>query len=104
MNSKFNEPIEDSAAARLVALAVREIAAGAPLIPKTAIDSIVNGNNALRTLREWRKLTQRQLSAKTKIERRYISQLEQRPIKRSTDEVEKIATALNVPLDLLIQT
>ena len=70
MKSKLNESVEDSASARLIALAAKERAAGAPLIPKTVVDSIVNGNNVLRTLKDRRSLTQQQLSAKVKIERR----------------------------------
>jgi hypothetical protein len=85
MNSKLNEPIEDSASAPLIALAVKERAAGAPLIPKTVVDSIVNGNNVPRTLKERRSLTQRQFSAKVKIERRSIFQFRQRPVRRTAD-------------------
>ena len=56
--AKAAEADEDIGSARLVARARKEIAAGAPLIPKKFVDRIANGENALRVLREWRDMTQ----------------------------------------------
>ncbi len=58
---------EDVGTARLVARARKDIAAGAPLIPKKIVDRIAAGENALRVLREWRDITQLYLSFKTDI-------------------------------------
>ena len=52
--AKAAEADEDIGSARLVARARKEIAAGAPLIPKKVVDRIANGENPLRVLREWR--------------------------------------------------
>jgi hypothetical protein len=71
--AKAAEADEDIGSARLVARARKEIAAGAPLIPKKIVDRIANGENALRVLREWREMTQLYLSFKTDIGQGYIS-------------------------------
>lgn len=100
--AKAAEADEDIGAARLVARARKEIAAGAPLIPKQVIDRLTNGENALRVLREWKGETQLWLSFKTNIGQGYISDLENGRRKGTTAALKKIAEALNVPLDLLV--
>ena len=74
--AKAAEADEDIGSARLVARAHKEITAGAPLIPKKIVDRIANGENPLRVLREWRDMTQLELSFKTDIGQGYISDLE----------------------------
>jgi hypothetical protein len=96
------EADEDIGSARLVARARKEIAAGAPLIPKKLVDRIANGENALRVLRKWREMTQLSLSFKTAIGQGYISDLESGRRKGTTTALKKIAEAINVPLDLLV--
>ncbi|MGI8527377.1 MAG: helix-turn-helix domain-containing protein [Pseudolabrys sp.] len=99
--AKAAEADEDLDTARLVARARREIAAGAPVIPKAVVDRIGKGENPLRVLREWRGLTQLFLCSKTAIGQGYISDLESGRRKGTAAALKKIATALNVPLDLL---
>ena len=101
--AKAAEADEDIGSARLVARARKEIAAGAPLIPKNFVDRIANGENALRVLREWREMTQLYLSSKTDIGQGYISDLESGRRKGTTAALKKIADAMNVPLDLLVE-
>jgi ribosome-binding protein aMBF1 (putative translation factor) len=100
--AKAAEAEEDIGAARLVARARRDIAAGAPLIPKKVVDRIAKGESALRALREWRGMTQLELSSKTDIGQGYFSDLENGRRKGTTAALKKIAEALNVPLDLLV--
>ena len=100
--AKPAEADEDLASARLVARARKEIAAGAPLIPKQIVDRIANGENPLRVLREWRDMTQLELSFKTDIGQGYISDLESGRRKGTTAVLKKIAGTINVPLDLLV--
>ncbi len=95
------EADEDIGTARLVARARKEIASGAPLIPKTIVDRIAKGENALRVLREWRDVTQLYLSHKTDIGQGYLSDLESGRRKGTTAVLKKIARELDVPLDLL---
>jgi Helix-turn-helix len=99
--AKAAEVDEDIGTARLVARARKEIAAGAPLIPKSVVDRIAKGENALRVLREWRDLTQLYISFKTNIGQGYLSDLESGRRKGTTAALKKIANVLNVPLDLL---
>lgn len=100
--AKAAEADEDFGSARLVARARKEIAAGAPLIPKKIVDRIANGENPLRVLRQWRDMTQLELSAKTDIGQGYISDLESGRRKGTTAALKKIAGKINVPLDLLV--
>jgi ribosome-binding protein aMBF1 (putative translation factor) len=99
--AKAAEADEDLRTARLVARSRKEIAAGAPLIPKKFVDRIADGENALRVLRDWRDMTQVHLSSKTNIGQGYLSDLENGRRKGTAAALKKIAAALNVPLDLL---
>ena len=100
--AKAAEADEDFGSARLVARARKEIAAGALLIPKKIVDRIANGENPLRVLREWRDMTQLELSFKTDIGQGYISDLESGRRKGTTAALKKIAGTIGVPLDLLV--
>ena len=100
--AKAAEADEDSGTARLVARARKEIAAGAPLIPKEIVDRIANGENALRVLREWRDVPQLYLSFKTDIGQGYLSDLENGRRKGTAEVWKRIAKVLNVPLDVLV--
>lgn len=100
--AKAAEADEDSGTARLVARARKEIAAGAPLIPKAIFDRIANGENALRVLREWRDVPQLYLSFKTDIGQGYLSDLENGRRKGTAEVWKRIAKVLNVPLDVLV--
>jgi hypothetical protein len=100
--AKAAEADEDIGTARLVARARREIAAGAPLIPKSVVDRIAKGESALRVLREWRDVPQLYLSFKTDIGQGYLSDLENGRRKGTAEVWKRIAKVLDVPLDLLV--
>jgi hypothetical protein len=100
--AKAAEADEDIGTARLVARARKEIAAGAPLIPKAVVDRIAKGENALHVLRMWRQMTQFHLSLKTGIGQGYISDLEHGRRTGTAAALKKIADVLKVPLDLLV--
>jgi transcriptional regulator with XRE-family HTH domain len=93
---------EDIGSAQLVACTRKEIAAGAPIIPKKIVDRIANGDNPLRVLREWRDMTRLELSFKADIGQGYISDLESGRRKGTTAALKSSASALKVPLDLLV--
>jgi hypothetical protein len=99
--AKAAEADEDSGTARLVARARKEIAAGAPLIPKSVVDRLAKGVNPVRVLREWRGMTQLSVSSKTGIGQGYLSDLENGRRQGTMAALKKIAAALKVPLDLL---
>jgi hypothetical protein len=100
--AKAAEADEDAGTARTVARARKEIAAGAPLLPKSVIDRLGKGENAVRVLREWRDVTQLYLSFKTGLSQGYISDVETGRRKGAAAALRRIADALKVPLDLLV--
>jgi CelD/BcsL family acetyltransferase involved in cellulose biosynthesis len=99
--AKAAESDEDAGTARIVARARRDIAGGAPLIPKEIVDRIAGGENPVRVLRQWRDATQMYLADKTDIGQGYISDIETGRRKGTTAALKRIAKALDVPLDLL---
>src|SRR5450631_2762578 len=74
--AKAAEAEEDIGTARLVTRARKEVAAGAPLLPKDIVDRLAKGENAVRVMREWRDVTQMHLSLKTRLSQGYISDIE----------------------------
>jgi len=100
--AKAREVDEDVGTARLVARARKEIAEGGPLIPKELVDRIADGENAIRVFREWRDVTQLQLSSKANIGQGYLSDLENGRRKGTAAALKEIAEVLSVPLDLLV--
>jgi hypothetical protein len=102
--AKAAEADEDAGTARIVARARKEIAAGAPLLPKQVVDRFVKGENPVRILREWRDITQLRLSFKTGLSQGYISDVETGRRKGAATALRRIADALKVPLDLLVLT
>ena len=99
--AKAAEADEDAGAARLVARARKDIAAGASLLPKEVADRLANGGNPVRVLREWRDVTQLHLSFKTNLSQGHISDIENGRRTGTPAALRRIADALKVPLDLL---
>ena len=100
---KAAEADEDAGTARLVARARKEIAAGAPLLPKEIADRLAEGENPVRVLREWQGITQMYLSFKTHISQSHISDIECGRRVGTPATLRAIATVLKVPLDLLVE-
>jgi DNA-binding transcriptional regulator YiaG len=99
--AKAAEADEDVGTARLVARARKEIAAGAPLLPKQIVDRLADGENPIRVLREWRDVTQLHLSFKTNLSQGHISDIENGRRTGTPAALRLIADVLKVPLDLL---
>jgi ribosome-binding protein aMBF1 (putative translation factor) len=100
--AKAAEADEDAGTARLVARARKEVAAGAPLLPKGIVDRLANGENPVRVLREWRDVTQLHLSSKTNLSQGHISDIENGRRVGTPAALRRIADVLKVPLDLLV--
>jgi hypothetical protein len=96
------EADEDIGTKRIVERARKEIAAGAPLLPKEVVDRLANRENPIRVLREWRDVTQLHLSFKTGLSQGYISDVETGRRKGTAAALRRIADALKVPLDLIV--
>ena len=101
--AKASEADEDAGTARLVARARREIADGAPLLPKHIADRLADGEHPVRVLREWRDITQMDLSSETNLSQGHISDIESGRRTGTAAALRLIANALKVPLDLLVQ-
>lgn len=97
------ESKEDAGTARLVARAKKEIAGGAPLLPKEVVERLAKGENPIRVLRQFRGLSQVKLAAAEGIgiTQNYLSDLETGKRKGPLALHRKFALALGVPLDLL---
>jgi ribosome-binding protein aMBF1 (putative translation factor) len=100
--AKAAEADEDAGTARLVARARKEMAAGAPLLPKAVVGRLAKGENAVRVLREWHGMTQVSLSSKTNLSQGHISDIETGRRTGTPAALRRIASALKVPLDLLV--
>jgi mRNA-degrading endonuclease RelE of RelBE toxin-antitoxin system/DNA-binding XRE family transcriptional regulator len=100
--AKAAEADEDVGTARLVSRARKEIAAGAPLLPKQVADRLAAGESPIRVFREWRDITQPYLSFKTGISQSHVSDIENGRRTGTLTVLRKIANALSVPVDLLV--
>lgn len=100
--AKAAEAEEDAGTARLVARARKDVTAGMPLLPKEIVDRLANAENPVKVLREWRDVTQIHLSFKTHISQSHISDIENGRRIGTPATLRAIATALKVPLDLLV--
>jgi DNA-binding XRE family transcriptional regulator len=98
------EAQEDAAASRLVRQSTRALKEGREVVlPKTVADRLANGDNAVRAIREWRDSTQGDLAAAVGISQNYLSEIETGRRKGPAELQKKLARALGVPMDLLIE-
>jgi DNA-binding XRE family transcriptional regulator len=94
---------EDVGTARVVRRARGALAAGREIVlPKTVVDRLASGENAIRVLREWRDMTQAELVMSIGITQGYLSELEAGKRKGPVALHQKIARALDVPIQLLL--
>ena len=72
-------------------------------IPAKVVYAILDGENPIRVWREYRKLTQQQLSQAAGISTPYLSQLESGKRAGTTEVLSAIANALNLTLDDIVK-
>src|SRR2546421_624722 len=95
---------EDAGTARIVRKARAAIAAGDEVVlPKSVVDRLTAGDNAVRVIRAWRGMTQLELQSRTHLSQSYLSDLENGRRKGTAHALALIARALKVPLDLLVR-
>jgi ribosome-binding protein aMBF1 (putative translation factor) len=102
--AKAAEADEDAGTERVVARARKEVASGAPLLPKNVVDRLAGGESPVRVFREWRDMTQLHLSHRTKLSQGYVSDVETGRRHGTAAALRRIANVLNVPLDLLVRS
>jgi ribosome-binding protein aMBF1 (putative translation factor) len=95
---------EDDKIARIVKKSDEALAAGDEVeLPSKVAEAIARGENPLRTIREWRGMTQMYLGEmKTKIGQSTISALESGSRRGTTAVWKQLARVLEVPMDILI--
>lgn len=97
------EAQEDAAASRIVRNSTRALREGREaVLPKSVVDRLANGENAIRVIREWRGKIQGELAAAVGISQNYLSEIENGRRKGPAELQKKFARALGVPIDLLI--
>jgi DNA-binding XRE family transcriptional regulator len=82
--------------------ALEAIEQGEETIPSTILYTILDGANPIRVWREYRGLTQQQLSEAAGISKPYLSQIESGKRTGTTEVLSAIATALNLTLDDIV--
>ncbi len=83
-------------------LARQRILDGEELIPSEVTYAILDGENPLRVWRRHRGLTQQQVADRAGISKSYLSQLESGKRRGTADVLARLAEALDVAIDDLI--
>ena len=71
--------------------------------PLAVADRLARGDNAVRVIREWRDMIQGELAVAVGISQNYLSEIETGRRKGPAELQKKLARALGVPVDLLIE-
>ncbi|SDD34266.1 Helix-turn-helix domain-containing protein [Cupriavidus sp. YR651] len=72
-------------------------------IPAAVLDAELAGDHPVKAWREYRRLTQDALAQAAGLSTPYLSQIENRKRDGSVDVLHRLAVALEVPLDLLVE-
>ena len=98
------EAAEGTGAVRVATRSLKAIASGREVVlPKAVVDRITKGENPVRVLREWREIIQGELAVMVGVSQNYISMIESGERKGRAELLGKIARALGVPVDVLIE-
>jgi predicted transcriptional regulator len=96
------EQLEDAGTRRLTRRAREAVARGDEVVlPKVVADRLVS-ENPIRVIREWRNMTQAELTDTVGMTQGYLSDLETGRRRGTAESLAKLARALRVPLDLLV--
>ena len=83
-------------------IAAGNAARGEERFPAAVAKRLVKGEPPLKVIREWRGLTQQELSNKSDVANQYISQLERGVRNMGRAVAKKLAPALGVSMDVLL--
>jgi hypothetical protein len=70
-------------------------------LPRSVGEAMLKGDSVLRALRRWRAMTQSELAAKADVGQGYLSDLENRRRAGAAETIQRLARALDVPLEWL---
>ena len=83
-------------------LAIKAVESGEELVPSEVMYAILDGENPIRVWREYRGLTQQQVSETAGISKPYLSQIESGKRTGRTEVLSAIAKALKLTLDDIV--
>lgn len=86
----------------LALIAMAEAARDEDTFPADVAKRLAAGENVLKTLREWRGLTQEELGAKADMSKQYISQIETGRREIGMKVAKKLAPALGIGVESLV--
>jgi DNA-binding XRE family transcriptional regulator len=102
LEARVNELEEDIGTMRINDRARAELAAGREIeLPFSVVEALADGKNRLRVLREFRSLTQQQLSEASGVDQASLSLIEGGKRLGTLAVYRKLARALKVPLPVL---
>ncbi len=81
---------------------VQRLAEGEETVPLELVESLLDGENAVKVWREYRGITQQKLAQQAGISAAYLSQIETGKRTGSTEVLQAIAQALNLTLDDIV--
>jgi DNA-binding transcriptional regulator YiaG len=94
---------EDVGTTRILRRAKQAITSGQEVVlPKAVVDRLAAGESPIRVLREWKDMTQMEMSFRTNISQGHLSDLENGRRSGTPEALRRIADVLKVPLDLLV--
>jgi DNA-binding XRE family transcriptional regulator len=70
--------------------------------PSEIVERMIEGDNPLKVMREWRGLTQQQLADKSGVERAMIGRIETGKGKGSVSGIKAMAEALDVDMEVIV--
>ncbi len=96
--------VGDDAAENAGLIAIAEKARGEEGLPLDVVERSIKGENTLKLIREWRGLTQKDLAEKAGLAKLYVSQLETGHRRIGGTAAKKLAPALGVSVDTLLES
>lgn len=101
--AQAGEAQEDAAASSIIRHSMKALKEGREVVlPKAVADRLADGDNPVRVIREWRQMSQGELAVATGISPNYMSEIEAGKRKGPAGLQKKLARALGVPMELLI--
>ena len=101
--ARLGEASEDAMTARILDATDAKIARGEDVaLPAAVWDAIESGEHPIRAIRKFRGLTQIDVAEKAGLGQGYIADIESGNKKGSASSLKAIATALGVPLDVVV--
>ena len=100
---KLQEALEDAEDVKDIEQSLKAMQDGDEVaIPAEVTFTILEGTNAIRAWREYKKITMKELAGKVGISPAYLSQIENSKRNPTIDTLRAISRELNIDIDMLI--